>query len=163
MSSTIPVVRQISWLAVLPQLLALFAAIAASYVMGATNPLIIGSAVYLAYSIVSRQLIARAQRAGIRLVRAQRFADAIPKFQESFDFFERHHWIDQYRSIVLMSPSAASYREMALANIAFCYGQLGDGVQSRAYYRKCLDLFPDSGLATTALRMLDSTSAAGSS
>jgi hypothetical protein len=45
---------------------------------------------------------------------------------------------------------------MALANIAFCYGQLGNGVQCRYYYEKCLDLFPDSGLATAALRMLDS-------
>ena len=46
---------------------------------------------------------------------------------------------------------------MALANIAFCYGQLGNGEQSRAYYQKCLERFsPGSGLATTALRMLDS-------
>ncbi len=118
-----------------------------------------GAVAYLAYSIGSRQFIARAHRVGIGLIKQQRFDEAIPKFQESLEFFDRHTWIDRFRSITLMSPSAPSYREMALANIAFCYGQLGDGEQSRLYYQRCLDRFPGSGLATAALRMLDSVAA----
>ena len=54
-----------------------------------------------------------------------------------------------------MSPSAASYREMALANIGFCYSQIGDGDEARQYYTECIQRFPESGLATTALRMMD--------
>lgn len=156
MTSTVPIVRQISWPAAIPQLIAIFVAIAIAYVLGAPDAILCGGMVYLAYSIGSRRLIPRAHRAGIRLMKQEKFADAISKFQESFDFFERHPWIDRFRSIVLMSPSATSYREMALANIAFCYGQLGNGDQSRAYYQKCLERFPNSGLAKSALRTLDS-------
>ena len=158
MSSGTPIVRQISWPAVLPQLVALGIAIAIAYVLGAPDAVLWGGMAYLAYSIGSRQLIARAHRAGVRLMKQQRFAEAIPKFQESFDFFERHPWVDRFRSLILMSASAASYREMALANIAFCYGQLGNGEQSRTYYQNCLERYPGSGLATAALRMLDSVS-----
>lgn len=156
MSSGTPMVQQVSWPAVLPQLIAIGVAIGIAYFLGVRDAVLWGAVAYLAYSFGSRELIARAHRAGIRLVKQQRFAEAIPKFQESFDFFERNPWVDSFRSLTLMSPSAMSYREMALANIAFCYGQLGDGQQSRAYYQKCLELFPSSGLATAALRMLDS-------
>jgi tetratricopeptide (TPR) repeat protein len=161
MNSQTPIIRQVSSLAAIPQLLALTCAIAMAFTLGAPRPFIYGPLVYLAYSIGSRKLIPRAHRAGIRLVKQQRFGEAIPKFQQSYDFFERHPWIDRYRSIVLMSPSTASYREMALANIGFCYSQLGDGKQSRAYYQQCLDHFPYSGVATCALRMLDSVSSSG--
>jgi tetratricopeptide (TPR) repeat protein len=156
MSSSLPIVRQISWLATLPQLAALFAAMGVGAVIDQRNGVLLGTVAYLAYSIGSRQLIARDHRAGIMLFKQQRFAEAIPKFADSLAFFDRHPWIDRLRSITMMSASAVSYREMALANIAFCYGQLGDGEQSRAYYRQCLERFPHSGLATAALRMLDS-------
>lgn len=158
MASGIPVLRQLSWLSVLPQIAAMLIAMAVAFLLGASSPALYGASAYLAYSIGSRIVITRSHRAGVRLTKQQRFAEAIPKFQQSIAFFESHPWIDRFRSIVLMSPSAASYREMALANIAFCYGQLGDGEQSRAYYRECLDRFPESGLATAALRMLDSVS-----
>ncbi len=158
MGSRTQIVRPISWPAALPQFCALLIAIAIAYLLGGREVAPWGALVYLAYSIGSRQLIPWAHRAGVRLTQRQKFAEAIPKFQESFDFFERHPWVDRFRSVVLMSPSAMSYREMAMANIAFCYGQLGDGQQSRAYYQKCLERFPESGVATAALRMLDSVS-----
>jgi hypothetical protein len=44
---------------------------------------------------------------------------------------------------------------MALNNIAFCYGQLGNGNLSKEYYQKTLDEFPESGLAKAALRLLN--------
>lgn len=156
MSYSVPITRQVSWLAVLPQLASLAAAVAIGYTLGGPEGVTWGAAGFLAYSTSSRLLIARTHRAGIKLVNSHRFEDAIAKFQESFEFFERHSWIDRFRSITLMTPSAASYREMALANIAFCYGQIGNGEQCRSYYQRCLDRYPNSGLATVALRMLDS-------
>ncbi|WP_283431286.1 tetratricopeptide repeat protein [Neorhodopirellula lusitana] len=42
-----------------------------------------------------------------------------------------------------------------MANAAFCYAQAGDGANARKYYERCLELFPDSMLATTALAMLN--------
>ena len=55
-----------------------------------------------------------------------------------------------------MSASAMSYREMALCNIAFCYSQIGKGMKAIEYYQRVLKEFPNSGLAQSALRMIES-------
>ena len=73
----------------------------------------------------------------------------------SYGFFNKKQWIDKYRFIILLSASRISYKEMALLNIAFCYGQLGDGKRSREFYEKTLTEFPDSEMAKTALNMLN--------
>lgn len=141
----------------IPQLAALgFAVAVGMYLTQTSNGVILGAAAYLAYANGSRMLIARDHRRGVRLYRQQQFAAAIQAFDESYRFFSRNPWIDRFRSLVLMSPSAISYREMALCNIAFCYSQLGNGENSQTYYRRALDEFPDSGLAAAALRMIES-------
>lgn len=155
--SRTPVVRQISWPAVLPQLASLAGAVAIGvFVTRTSNGVILGTAAYLTYSLSSRMFIARAHRRGMRLCRRQEFAAAIQAFEESYDFFARNTWIDRFRAIVMMSASAISYREMALCNIAFCYSQLGDGQKAESYYRRALDEFPNSALAVAALRMIES-------
>jgi tetratricopeptide (TPR) repeat protein len=158
MSTQTPIVRQISWLAVIPQLTALGLAAFVASRFSPSNGLLYGAAAYLAYSITARQLITRDHLAGIALVKDQRFDESIPRFQKSLEFFDRNPWLDSFRSIVLMSPSAPSFREMALANIGFAYSQIGRGDDARAYYEKCLQRFPDSGLATAALRLMDASS-----
>ncbi len=158
MTSPPPTIRPISWLAVIPQFVALGIAVGAGVLLSPANQTLgmtCGAGAYVLYSFGSRALIAREHRAGITLNNQQRFADAIPHFQRSFEFFDRHDWIDRYRSIVLMNPGAISYREMALANIAFCYIQMGDGVQARLSYEKCLKRFPRSEIALSTLRMMD--------
>ncbi|MFK7797318.1 MAG: tetratricopeptide repeat protein [Aureispira sp.] len=54
-----------------------------------------------------------------------------------------------------MSPSKMPYQIRALNNIAFCYSQLGDAVQAKKYYQQALQLFPENGVATAALRLLE--------
>jgi Tfp pilus assembly protein PilF len=46
------------------------------------------------------------------------------------------------------------YREMALNNIAFCYGQIGDGANAKKYYLKTLEEFPGNPLATAGLALM---------
>ena len=53
-----------------------------------------------------------------------------------------------------MSAKAPTLRPMALVNIAFCHGQMGSGQLAKAYYERALQEFPNSGIATAALRML---------
>ena len=159
MSSSTPIVRQVSWLRASPPFVILFGAIAAGRLIVGPDGVMIGTLACVAYVVGSRRLIAKDHRAGIKFVKQQRFNEAIQKFTDSLAFFDRHPWVDRFRSVTLMSPSAASYREMALLNMAFCYGQLGIGEQSRRYYRQCLDRFPESGMATAAPRMLDSVTA----
>ena len=56
----------------------------------------------------------------------------------------------------MMSPSAMSYREMALINIAFAYSQIGNGIKAKEYYQQTQQEFPDSGMANAALKMIES-------
>ncbi len=149
-------VRQSSFALVIPQLIAIAVAILVAVRLSPSYGFIYGPAVYLLYSFVSRFLLTREHRAGVALAKEQKFEEAIPRFQKSLDFLDRYPWIDRFRSIILMSPSAFSYREMALANIGFAYSQIGRGAEAREYYEKCLERFPNSSLATAALRMLDS-------
>lgn len=157
MSSRAPIVRQVSWLLAVPQMAAMAAVIAAAwFVTRSFVPAVwAGGGVYLAYSVASKLLIARAHRRGIRLFKRQKYAEAIPRFEESYEFFSRHPQVDRYRSITMMSCSAASYGEMALINIAFCYGQLGQGAKAKEYYQRALAEFPDSGMAIAALKMFE--------
>lgn len=155
--SRAPTVRQISWWGTIPQFVALLLLMeAGAAIAKSSHGILYGAAAYLVYSIGSRTLIPIAHRRGIRLSRNQHFEQAIAAFEESYEFFTRHPWIDRFRSLVLMSPSAISYREMALCNVAFCYTQIGNGRKATEVYRRTLAEFPDSGMAAAALRMLES-------
>lgn len=155
--SAAPVVRPISWLATIPQFVIYVALFGIAASMGGFDKgMLWGIGSGLVYSIGSRRLVLRAHRRGIRLTHEGEFAEAIQAHLESYDFFTQNAWIDRYRSVVLMSPAAMSYREMALCNVAYCYGQLGDGEKAEAFYRRALHEFPGSSLAQAALRMLAS-------
>lgn len=153
----VPTVRPISWPATIPQLLVLSTAVTIGwFATQSTSGVVWGAAVYLIYSIGSRKLIPRAHRRGIRLSQTQQFEDAIRAHQESYEFFSRHSWVDRYRSITMMSPSAMSYREMALINIAFAYSQIGNGKKAKEYYERAQKEFPNSGMANAAIKMIES-------
>jgi tetratricopeptide (TPR) repeat protein len=154
MATETPIIRQNSWLVAMPSLVVLAAAFMLGVYLDGRRGFFIAGGCYIAYSIAARALVAREQRRGIRLVRANRFAEAIPHFERSFEFFDRHRWLDDWRGLVLLSSNRASYREMALLNIAFCLTQVGDGPRAAETYQRCLDLFPESGMAQAALRTL---------
>lgn len=157
MAQRVPTVRPISWPATIPQLVAGAAAVTIGwFATRSASGLCWGAAVYLIYSFGSRKLILRAHCRGIRFAQTQQFEAAIRAHEESYEFFARHSWLDRYRSITMMSPSAMSYREMALLNIAFAYSQIGDGKKSKEYYRRAHEEFPDSGMGSAALKLIES-------
>lgn len=156
MNSQPPILRPISWSAILCQAVIFGLFTGAGYWLYRRDGFVLAGCIYLAYSFCSRFILTRDHRAGISLVKRQQFEAAIPCFQRSLEFLDRHSWIDDYRSVAMMSAAAMSYREMALANIAFCYSQIGEGAKSRHYYEKCLERSPQNGVATAALRMMDS-------
>ena len=155
-----PVLHQISLLGAIPHVILLALLIGAGSYWLPEYGTIFGVGIFLLLRM-SLRTIARDHRIGMKLVRRQFFEDAIPHFLRSFDFFDRRRWLDEYRAITLLSPSAISYREMALVNAAFCYSQMEDGGNARKYYEQCLALFPDSGMATSALRMMQAGENAG--
>jgi hypothetical protein len=152
----IPIVRQISWLAIVAQILILFGFVWIASTKSPDYDFLIGALCYLGLSLALRGTISRHHRSGIRKMRREQFIDAIHSFENSVNFFERHPWIDRFRWITLLSASSMNYREMSLVNIAFAYSQMGNGERSRAYYEMCIKEFPDNGIALSALRLMDS-------
>jgi len=155
MSSTQPVIKQINWLSLIPQLIVMVILIYIYYLIKVSDPVIYGVCTYLVLSVLLRQIVPIYHRKGITYYKAKQYEKAIVEFEKSFEFFMKHRWIDKNRFIVLLSSSRVSYLEMSLINIAFCYGQLGDGKKSKEWYEKALSEFPHSQMAITALKMLD--------
>jgi tetratricopeptide (TPR) repeat protein len=156
MASKVPVTTRFSWSASALQMLVLTSLVSVTWLLGSSIPFITGPAIYLFWSRYSKFLFTAAHRKGIRHVKAGRFDRAIPLFEESAAYYQRMAWVDRWRALVLLSPSGWGYREMALANRAFCLTQLGRGNEAMEAYEAMLDEFPGSILAEPALRMLRS-------
>jgi hypothetical protein len=155
-SSRFPVIKQIGWLSLIPQLTLLSLIIIFFYSINSSQPFLYGACIYLVVSFLLRNIIARSHRKGISLTKRKEFEKAIPCFQKSYDFFSRHPWLDTYRYILILSSSRISYREMALVNIAFCYSQINRGPEAKLFYERTLKEFLDSEIAKSSLNMINS-------
>ncbi len=156
MSSKTPTIRQIAWISIIPQLAFMGLVILIWHFVYPENAVIHGAATYLIISYSLRSFIAKDHKNGMRNVKSGKFSEAIPDFEKSYNFFKQNNWIDKYRFLTLLSSSRMSYKEMALNNIAFSYGQSGNGEKSKEYYERTLVEFPESEIAKSALRLLNS-------
>jgi len=158
MKSQSPVIRQVAWISMIPQMLVMGALVIGWDSIYPSKGFIYGAGTYLIISVFLRNYLAKDHRSGMQKVKLGDFESAIPDFQRSYDFFTKHEWLDRYRYLTLLSSSRMSYKEMALTNIAFCHSQVGDGDQAKAYYERTLELFPGNVIATSALKILASGS-----
>ena len=156
MASTVPTIRQLSWLSVIPQLIVIGLLIFLYHLANFDQPFIFGALTYSLLALGLRNLIAKNHRQGMRLVKQQKFVDALPYFEKSVDYFAKNNCVDKYRYLTLLSSSKMTYKEMGLCNIAFCYSQTGNGQKAKEYYEQALREFPENGLAIAALNMLKS-------
>ena len=156
MTSNLPIVRQVSWVSLIPQIIILIALIYIARLFGFKNYEYIGLIFYIIFIYVLRFQIPKDHRRGVKLYKKHNFSEAIPFFQNSYDFFKKHLWIDKFRFITLMFSSKISYTEMALLNMAFCHGQIGNGKKSKEIYEQVLKEFPNSEIAKASLRMFAS-------
>ena len=163
MASNVPMVRQVAWISLVPQLLIMGLLVYGFCLAGSTEYFLHGALVYLLLSYILRTNIPRFHRQGIRLVKQQKFAEAVPLFERSLASFARHPWVDTYRFLTMLSSSKMSYREMGLCNIAFCHTQLGNGLVAKQHYERILIEHPSNGLAQAGLNVLNSMSPATSS
>jgi tetratricopeptide (TPR) repeat protein len=154
MSSNVPTVKQIAWISLVPQLLLMGCIILIFYLLKFRDPFLFGALTYLIISFALRNLVAKHHRQGVRLVRQQKFEEAIPLFEKSVEFFTRNPWVDKYRFLTVLSSSKMTYKEMGLCNIAFCYSQSGKGQKAKEYYERTLAEFPQNGMARAALKMI---------
>jgi hypothetical protein len=156
MASSLPIVRQIAWLSLLPQIAILLLIIAIVHLLGGQEPLLVGAVAYLVVSFILRLTIARHHVRGMGLIRRERFTDAIPHFFNSYEFFTKYAWVDRWRAVTMLSSSRISYKEMGLLNAAFCLAQTGERERSIQEYKRVLAEFPGSKMAETALRLMES-------
>jgi tetratricopeptide (TPR) repeat protein len=159
MASKVPVVKQVAWASLIPHLGVLTILCLASYwggVVDVRRALLTGLGLYWLLVIAIKMLGATDHRKGMRLVRQEKFLEAIPHFDASYLHFTKKAWVDKYRYLTMLSSSAMCYREMALCNIAFCYGQSGNGAKALQYYTQVLQEYPDNGLARAAMRLRES-------
>jgi hypothetical protein len=153
----VPVVRSISLLGLCVALLPLVVLlILNAYLLPQAFP-IVAAVVWVGFVLFARATFTRGHRRGIRCVKSGRFAEAIPHFERAYRSVVERPWIDRFRWILLGGSSRWTYREMALCNVAFCYGQIGKGDKMREAYQKALAEFPNSVLAGTAMRMITAT------
>ena len=155
MKTELPVVRKTAWAFVIAQVFLLL--LLSLFFWKIFFPTDLSSAVayaailYLVYSFGSKSVLLKDHRQGMHLARSQAFREAIDKFQKSYEFLEKHSWLDQYRFITMLDSSARSYREMALCNIAYSHVQLGDSASAMKYYERALKEFPQSDMAQSGL------------
>ncbi|MCL1852669.1 MAG: hypothetical protein FWF88_06505 [Peptococcaceae bacterium] len=158
MSSSKPTVRQMSWVSLIPLLFltSVFFIIYSLIVSSFEYAFMLTALSILIILIFLRYGVSHNHRKGIFLYKKENYMSAIQEFEKSYNFFSKHAWVDKYRAIVLLSPNRASYKEMALLNIAFCHTQSGNGALAKKYYEKTLKLFPNSGMAKTSLKFIHS-------
>jgi hypothetical protein len=155
MSRSIPIVQERNWQASLVHVAVLVATVAIGWrVAGWPMGVLVGALAYLTYSRTSRALLAADHRRGVRLIRDRQWEAGLLAFQSSYRHFSAHPWIDRWRALALLSDSAASYREMALVNVAFCLSQLGRGPEAKIAYERAAQEFPDSPTARAALALI---------
>ncbi len=154
MASNQPIIKQIAWLSILPQLIVMITIFVICKLSGTSDPIFSGAILYLIILITLRIVVPRNHRRGISLFKKKEFAAAKDEFIKSYEFFRKNSWIDKYRYLTLLSSSRISYREMALLNTAYCYGQIGEGHKSKEYYEKTLSEFPGSEIAIASLNMI---------
>jgi tetratricopeptide (TPR) repeat protein len=157
MASKIPVIKQVAWISLIPQIAFILILISIYNQFGFKDAGLYGALTYLILSMGLRYFIPKNHREGMKLTKNNQFEKAIPEYGKSYQFFTKNDWVDKYRFITLLSSSKMNYREMALCNIAFCYGQIGNGTKAIEFYQKTLVEFPENAIAESALKMLNST------
>jgi hypothetical protein len=118
-----PIQRRIAWSSLGAHLPILAFLMGAMYWVVGVRPwrttIMAGAAVYLLWSRLSKAIVLRHHRAGLRLTRTGLFDEAEAAFLKSFDCLTRYSWVDRYRFFLLLDSSAVSYREMALVNAGY--------------------------------------------
>ncbi len=155
MTSNVPIIRFIAWFSFIPQLCIMALLVYILHLFNVKEPFMWGALLYLALFYSLRNLVAKDHRAGIKLVREQHFADAIPLFEKSVSYFSKNKWVDTYRFITVLSSSKYTYKEMGMCNVAFYHAQIGNGQKATEYYQAVLKEFPKNGIAIAALNMMN--------
>ncbi|HPJ13611.1 MAG TPA: hypothetical protein PLJ39_00890 [Spirochaetota bacterium] len=156
MASSKPIISQINWLSLIPQIIVFCLILSIFHLLRADDAFLFSAVTYFCLTFLLKLMIPINHRKGIKYFKSGNYEKAVLEFGKSRQFFTRHRWIDKYRSLFLLSSSRISYLEMAMINAAFCYSQNGEGKKSKELYEETLLMFPDSQIALSALKLYES-------
>lgn len=149
--------RQVNWSVFLPH--GIFVALL-TFLLTLTGletdlAILAGAVVYLGLSMLLQRLVPFHHRIGFKLLMEKEYLAAAQAFQNSWYFFNKNKWLDEYRSVFMLSATKMSYREMALINRSLCFWQMGDTDKAKISYSEVLKYFPNSKMAKDAIAYIE--------
>lgn len=149
--------RQVNWIVFIPHgiLLTLISILLVSFSVHTDIALLISAFIYMGMSMLLHAFIPTDHRLGITLLKQGNFEAAKKSFDKSYEYFTRNQWLDNYRSVFILSASKMSYKEMALINSALCLLRMDDLENSKLAYQKVLAQFPNSFMAKNAILYIE--------
>lgn len=137
-----PNIKEISWQSVVRQLFIMGLMIMIYYLTGFSKPFIYGLATYTILSFILRTVVPRSHNKGVRLIKKEKYDDAIQCFQMSINFFNKNKLLDKFGFIFLLNSSTMTYEELGVCNIIYCLCQSGERTKAVELYRESIKRMP---------------------
>jgi hypothetical protein len=157
MSSKVPFVNQETvWLAIVPRLLFIGILCIVYYQWDKRDFIVFGFFTYLIVWYGLRTMaFPKEVHKSIRLIREEKFGEAIPYIERSIEFYNKHSWIDKYRFLLMVSSSKRGLRESSICNLGFCLLQGGQVKAAKEVYEDVLRQYPENTIARSELRTIN--------
>ncbi len=138
-----PNIKEISWQSVVRQLFIMGLMIMIYYLTGFSKSFIYGLATYTILSFILRTVVPRSHNKGVRLIKKEKYDDAIQCFQISINFFNKNKLLDKFGFIFMLNSSTMTYEEMGVCNIIYCLCQSGERTRGAEMYRQLIKDLPN--------------------
>lgn len=138
-----PNIKEISLQSVVRQLFIIGLMVMIYYLTGFSKPFIYGCATYTILSFILRTFVPRSHNKGVRLIRKEKYDEAIQCFQMSINFFNKNKLLDKFGFIFLLNSSTMTYEEMGVCNIIYCLCQSGERTRGAEMYRQLIKDLPN--------------------
>jgi tetratricopeptide (TPR) repeat protein len=157
MTSKVPFVKQeTNWFALIPKLAVIGILCLCFYPLDRNKFFILAFFVYLILTYTARHLFFPAvMHEGLKLIKEEKFEQAIPSVQKTIDYYTKKAWVDKFRFLLLISSSKKTIREMTICNLAYCYLQTGEIQKSKKIYSEVLRQYPENINAKSMLNTID--------
>jgi tetratricopeptide (TPR) repeat protein len=160
MSSKVPFVKQETvWLAIIPHIIVIGILCMVYYQWDRRNYFVFGFITYLIIWYGLRTMaFPKEVHKSIRLIKEEKFGEAIPYIERSIEFYNKHLWIDKYRFLLMVSSSKRGIRESSICNLGFCLLQIGQVKAAKEVYEDILRQYPENTVAIIQLRTINAIS-----
>jgi hypothetical protein len=156
MPSKVPFVKQETvWLAVVPRILFIGVLCIVYYQWDRNNFFVLGFITYLIVWYGLRTFaFPKDVHKSIKLIREEKFKEAVPYIERSIEFYNKHPWIDKYRFLLMVSSSKRGILESSICNLGFCLLQSGNARAAKEVYEDVLRRYPENTVAKIQLKTI---------